>query len=126
MEFIKAKNLSGDPGVYMVSGNEVRYVGKCNFGWWWWVVFVKNEDLNKEYICHLVDEVEYATEGYSECGFSSFTEAMTAALVGFEEKKKYRIEFTQTLYVEANDKDEARERAEEMLGDWNCYIEEME
>ena len=122
------------PGICMVWNNHVVYIGQSEPDtrqWWFWQFEVDNEDNNDICLSTIMSdsrlENKYETRGYSECGFDSFAKCVKAAFDGWKakKKKKYKVELTQTVEVEACDEDEARERAEKMLDDWNCYIEEM-
>ena len=123
------------PGICMVQGKHVIYIGQSEPGensqWWFWQFEVDDEDSVRLSTIMSDDKLtsKYETRGYSECGFDSFAECVKWAFDGWKakKKKKYRVELTQTVEVEAMDEYEATEIAQDMMIDsWNCYIEEVE
>lgn len=119
-------------GICMVWNNQVVFIGQSDpdIGqWWFWQFEVDDEDNNDICLSTIMSdsrlENKYETRGYSECGFDSFAKCVKAAFDGWKVKKKYIVSFAQTIEVKAHDENEARELAEKMFGDWNCYIEEV-
>lgn len=82
IKFITCNSKDGEPGFCVVENNLVTYIGHEPKGWWYWTVIIDEEDLNEDFLSHLMETSDkYQDRGFSEGFFKNFVECINA--VGF-------------------------------------------
>ena len=82
-KFIACNSKDGEPGVCVVEGNLITYIGHEPRGWWYWIFVVEDEDKTEEFLSHLMEDPgKYHDRGFSEGMFDTFIECCNN--VGFD------------------------------------------